>query len=368
MTEEANEQRPDIEQLAHDLEVNKQEMRETLGYSLDEFCFSEKHLRPSANFAEEMLQLIDTTLEPFEASHLFNKIGTSKPYFENEKKETKKPTSEAAAAAAPVQLQSNPRTVKFNGKSPIVKSYKWTPSPVRKVNSRLIGKFDASAGAKLKSLKSKFKKRKYSNDLSSTMRRNSNLRGLKKAFSEDERYFLGDLGNSRAVAVSGGSTKDVNLKNSSLSSLINKFGIMVDKYLLSDKSKKRAGDEASLLLMKTRIPIKKGSNLVYKISSNMLINNYRQQQRRPFTYSWLPFILDENKRPFQLNYCLRSDLVEENYNRIFKQMKETDEQNKNLSKILTFNRDQSPPNAAKSSNISSSHKSRQIVFKNKQQV
>lgn len=58
------------EEISRELEENKKKMRETLGFSFDEFDLKE-NLKPSANFAEELLHLIQTNLEPFERDHCF---------------------------------------------------------------------------------------------------------------------------------------------------------------------------------------------------------------------------------------------------------------------------------------------------------
>lgn len=62
----------ELESISKELEENKQKMRETLGYSLDEFKLSENlNMKPSANFAEELLRLIQANLEPFDSDHCF---------------------------------------------------------------------------------------------------------------------------------------------------------------------------------------------------------------------------------------------------------------------------------------------------------
>lgn len=107
------------DKLAEDLEENKRKMRETLGFSLDEFNLQET-LKPSANFVEEMMHLIDTTLEPFERDHYFSKtaLNEANPYFDdsgshseatmtNDEKETKKSSSQSSLASS---LCSSPRT------------------------------------------------------------------------------------------------------------------------------------------------------------------------------------------------------------------------------------------------------------------
>lgn len=64
--------REELESISKELEENKQKMRETLGYSLDEFNLSENlNMKPSANFAEELLRLIQADLEPFDSDHCF---------------------------------------------------------------------------------------------------------------------------------------------------------------------------------------------------------------------------------------------------------------------------------------------------------
>lgn len=60
----------EMEEVSRELEENKQRMRETLGFSLDEFNLGEQ-LKPSINFAQELMRLIDTNLEPFESDHYF---------------------------------------------------------------------------------------------------------------------------------------------------------------------------------------------------------------------------------------------------------------------------------------------------------
>ena len=59
------------DQVALEFEQNKQKMRDTLGYSFDEFNL-EDNLKPSINFAEELMHLIEANLEPFESIHLFS--------------------------------------------------------------------------------------------------------------------------------------------------------------------------------------------------------------------------------------------------------------------------------------------------------
>ncbi len=63
-----------FDEVAKELEENKKKMRETLGYSFDEFNLKES-LKPSINFAEELMHLIETNLEPFESDHYFGEIG-----------------------------------------------------------------------------------------------------------------------------------------------------------------------------------------------------------------------------------------------------------------------------------------------------
>lgn len=70
------------EEISRELEENRMKMRETFGYSLDEFDFKmEENLKPSANFAQELLHLIQTNLEPFESSHCFGQHGFYKFQF-----------------------------------------------------------------------------------------------------------------------------------------------------------------------------------------------------------------------------------------------------------------------------------------------
>lgn len=62
----------EYDDMARELEENKKKMRETLGYSLDEFNLNDT-LKPSVNFAEELMRLIETNLEPFESDHYFGR-------------------------------------------------------------------------------------------------------------------------------------------------------------------------------------------------------------------------------------------------------------------------------------------------------
>lgn len=349
----------DIKQLSDDLEENKKAMRETLGFSMDEFNLNDNYFKPAANFADEMLRLIDTTLEPFETDHFFNKNINKKPYFDVNTSQETLVGGDQIVQTPTTTSPAKKKTVKFNKYTPRYSTHRRsfiktkqsstnlsTTGKRKQYSRQLLEKNRARALKSAKKRKCLCEMQYYRRDsklnfnTKHTKRTNPLMDCVRNIEPTNRSNYAPKQNRSKTR---DDSIKDVDVNNVNLTSLIDKFNVIVNKCFHKGKPKSSAsrpvgkcGRNNDDRLLKTRIPIKKGSNLIDKISHNL------SDENKSFLPTWIPFItgdVDRHNSQYHLNYCFRKDKVDDNYNRIFENMKETDEKNLNVSKQLTFHLD-----------------------------